>query len=275
MELLKTTIRIGLDKPFKVLHLSDTHLTFADSRDDQRKLDLAAGRLKVFGQTEGYLNEAAAYARENNMPIIHTGDLLDFVSELNIDKARAFCEENDVFMAAGNHEFSLYVGEAFEDAAYRNQSLAKVQAAFKNDIRFAVREIGGVNFVAIDNGYYLTEPEQLTALKAVVAEGKPVVVMMHTPLHTKALYDSRMTGSANNAALMGTPEELLQCYSPDRYRQQKPDAPTLEMVDYLKNEPLIKALIVGHLHNSFEDAVTDTLTQYCTGLNTAREITFE
>ena len=275
MEFTKTTIHIGLEKPFKVLHLSDTHLTYADDRDDQRKLDLAAARHKTFGPTEDRLAEAVAYAKQNSLPIIHTGDLIDFVSWLNIDKAREFCTENDVFTAAGNHEFSLYVGEAFEDADYRNQSLEKVQSAFTNDIRFAVREIGGVNFIAVDNGYYLFEPWQLEKLKAVAALGKPIVLMMHTPVYTRALYDTMMSRKADNAAIMGTPEELMQNYTEYRYRQQKPDAPTLEAFEYIKSEPLIKALIVGHLHFNFEDPVTDTLTQYCTGVNCAREITFD
>ena len=51
---------------------------------------------------------------------------VDVVEQLAIDRAKEFCETVDVFMAAGNHEFSLYVGEAWEDEAYRNQSLALV-----------------------------------------------------------------------------------------------------------------------------------------------------
>ncbi|MBQ2706718.1 MAG: metallophosphoesterase, partial [Clostridia bacterium] len=90
-----------------------------------------------------------------------------------------FCDENDVFFAAGNHEFSLYVGEAWEDADYRNQSLAKVQAAFGNDIRFSSRIIGGVNLVAIDDGYSRFDEEHLDLLKAEVAKGLPIVLLMH------------------------------------------------------------------------------------------------
>ena len=60
MNPVRTTIRIGLEKPFSVLHLSDTHLTFADARDDQRKLDLAEKRRQVFGPSEERLAEAAA-----------------------------------------------------------------------------------------------------------------------------------------------------------------------------------------------------------------------
>ena len=166
------------------------------------------------------------------------------------------------------------MGEAFEDAAYREQSLAKVQAAFTNDIRFSVREMGGVNFVAIDNGYYLIEPWQLEKLKAVAAEGKPIVLMMHTPIYTPTLYELMMQGT-DSALLTGTPEELMTGYSDYRYRQQRPDVSTLAACEYIRTEPLIKALIVGHLHFDFEDKVTETLTQYCTGVKSAREITFE
>ncbi len=97
-------------------------------------------------------------------PLIHTGDLIDFVSWANLDFARQFCSRDDCIMAAGNHEFEAgHVGEAFEDEMYRNQVSERVQAAFANDIRFSSRLIGGVNFVAIDNGYYRIERWQRNA----------------------------------------------------------------------------------------------------------------
>ena len=138
--LLKTVIHVGAEKPFRVLHLSDTHLTLCDERDDERKNKLAIKRERIFPYQEQMLDFAAAYAKKENIPIVHTGDIIDFVSEANLDYVKKFTAENDVFMAAGNHEFSLYVGEAWEDAAYRNQSLAHVQESFTNDIRFSKRE---------------------------------------------------------------------------------------------------------------------------------------
>ena len=153
MKVIETKLHIGLDAPVSFLHISDTHLTYADDRDDQRKIDLAAGRAPCFPHNAEELAAECAYAREQGLPILHTGDLIDFVSAANLDAAKRFMDENDVLFIAGNHEFSLYVGEAFEDEAYRNQSLAKVQAAFPDDIRFTSRVLGGVNFVGIDNGY--------------------------------------------------------------------------------------------------------------------------
>ena len=62
---------------------------------------------------------ASDTAKEYGVPIIHTGDLIDFVSLANLERAERFISENDCFTVAGNHEFSLYVGEAKEDAASR------------------------------------------------------------------------------------------------------------------------------------------------------------
>ena len=38
---------------------------------------------------------------------------------------------------------------------------------------------------------------------------------------------------------------------------------------------MIKALLIGHMHYDYEDAVTENATQYLTGCETAREITFD
>ncbi len=273
---VETTIDVGAEAPFRVLHMSDTHLTHADERDDERKLRLAEQRTKYFAHADLLVKTASEYSKKEGIPIFHTGDLIDFVSCQNLDIAHAFASDVDLFMAAGNHEFSLYVGEAVEDAAYREQSLEKVQAAFKNDIRFSKREMGGVNFVAMDNSYYLVDRWQLDALKQVVAEGKPVVLLVHTPLYCEELYQLEMERNKGACAyLMAVPEEKMTGYKPDRYRQQKADAVTLEAYDYICSEPRIRAVITGHLHKDGVYAINDRLKQYVTGTHSLRVATFE
>ena len=149
MNVIHTTLNIDATAPFTIIHLSDTHLTYADLRDGQRKVDLIDWRLPSFPNAEKVLAEAGELSRELNAPIFHTGDLIDYVSLANLEAVKAFTDTHDVYMATGNHEFSLYVGEAKEDAAYRNQSLAKVQACFANDIRMFSRVIGGVKYILI------------------------------------------------------------------------------------------------------------------------------
>ena len=275
MKFIDTTIEVGADRPFELLHFSDIHLTYADERDDGRKIELAESRRQYFPDAQENLDAVTADARRTGAMLVSTGDLLDFVSHANVDAAKRFTDENDCFFAAGNHEFSLYVGEEWEDEAYRNRSLGFVQSAFKNDIRFSARVVNGVNLVAIDNGYYLVDRAQLDALKAECAKGMPVILLMHCPLHTEYLRHELMDVDGQPCAyLMGSPEDVLATYSDHRRRQQSPDDITREAYEYMISEPAIKAILAGHIHGDhFEDDITDRLTQYTVGTSTARRVT--
>ena len=132
-----------------------------------------------------HLTEQLAYAKANRLPIFYTGDLIDFVSHKNLEAAQALLKDTDYFMAVGNHEFSLYVGEAFEDEAYKMQSYDFVQKHFKNDLTFANREMHGINFVAVDNSYYrftLSQLEKLKRARADITAQRPDMIFFIRPL---------------------------------------------------------------------------------------------
>jgi hypothetical protein len=135
------------------------------------------------------------------------------------------------------------------------------------------RVVNGVNFVALDNGYSLFEPEQFEFLKGEAAKGLPMVLMMHTPLYEPALYEVMM-GRCPCAYLAGVPEEMMRCYPEDRYMQQLADGVTLEMMEYIAREPLVKAILTGHLHFDYESMYAERVPQIVTGIETARVIEF-
>ena len=273
MNIIKNEIKIGLEKPFRAVHISDNHLTYADETDDPRKRELARERIKGFPKNSEILAEELEYAKRNGLTVLHTGDMIDFVSNANIAAAKQISAQNDLFFAAGNHEFSLYVGEAFEDEAYRNQSLDKIQALFGNNIRFAVRKMGGINFVAIDNSYYRYEEWQYEAFKEVLKQDMPIVILQHNPLYEENLYNIAI-GKASSAYLVSVPEKLMQGYPEDRYIQQKADDITIKMTELIKSSDAVKAVICGHLHYDYEGFLTDRLKQYVSGLGTLRDISF-
>lgn len=273
MKIIHNTIDVGGGQEFRFLHMSDTHLILVNGKDNEKKQKLAEDRKQYFDTPYENAEFALDYAGKNKLFIAHTGDLIDFVSEGNLDYVRRFNERADCFMTAGNHEYSRYVGEAVEDAEYRNQSLPKVQAAFKNDIRFSVREINGVNLVAADNSYYLFEQEQLDALKQVVSIGKPVLLFLHVPLYTDELADLNEAVGDGSSFLMATPEDRLKTYSEKRYIQQKADDVTWEAYEYIKHEKQIKAIFTGHVHFDFENRLNSWCTQYGCGCSTLRVVT--
>lgn len=274
MNIITTELNLGAKEPFTILHISDTHLTEADARNDQRKIDLAKNRLSAFPNAEANLSEIVRVSKEQNAVVINTGDITDFVSYANLDRVREFMEEVDCFSAAGNHEFSLYVGEAWEDAAYRNQSLELVQSVFKNDIRFSNRVINGINFVAVDNSYYLFEEWQLTRLKEEAKKGMPIVLCMHTPLYSEDLFERVVGGKKPGtcASLMCAPDEKTAEYEPMRCRQQRPDDITREAYEYILNEPMIKTILAGHLHFDFEHTLEGRIPQLMVGTETIRVV---
>ena len=273
MKTIFTEIRLGV-RPFELVHATDTHFSYGDARDGERKIRHAEGRAEVFGaQQELWATYAEATARARKAPIVHTGDLIDFVSLANLERAQRFFAENNVaLVTAGNHEFAIYVGDGEkEDAAYRARSLALVQSYYPNDLRFCAREMGGVNLVGIDDGYYRFEPWQLERLKAETAKGLPILLFLHNPLYAPEFHRELMR-TRECSFLTGVPDELTKAYPASRLEQQKADEATLQTVEYIRSCPQIRAIFAGHLHLDAEVMLTDTLPQYVTDMGSARII---
>ena len=79
----KTRIHASSASPFRALHISDNHIALADMRDGERKMRLAKERSEAFGGSESvaaHFMKQLTHAKENRLPILHTGDIYDFVS---------------------------------------------------------------------------------------------------------------------------------------------------------------------------------------------------
>ena len=265
-------IPVGIEKPFSALHISDSHLAFADTRDNERKWKLAADRQRSFLRAEHYLTEAINFANSHKMPILHTGDLIDFVSEANLDMVAAHFQQGDWFVCAGNHEYSQYVGEALEDEAYRAVSYDKVQAAFPNDLTCASRIINGVNFVSLDNGYYQISELQHRFMKKQIKKGLPIVLMVHVPFYTPEHCAHELKKTNGLCGYMtGAPLEITSKYDPkfngkekwrNRSIQQRATKTTLDFVKWLRKQPLLKGILCGHCHYYYQEQFSPTCTQY-------------
>lgn len=273
MKIKEFTIDVGASSQFSMLHMSDNHITLADSRDCEEKIKLAKRRTRSF---DGRSNEndhmklseeLVDYAEAKGLTILHTGDMIDFVSEANLDYVRNEFRNCDVFMAAGNHEYSQFVGEAWEDEEYKAQTFDRVCAAFPGDIWFQVRIVNGVKFIAIDNNYYYVTEEQLRLFRREVSDGMPTVLLVHNPIYSTNTYEVTMGEKCKDEPpyLFGCPEFLLRGLSENRYNQQKPSCVTSEFVQLCENLPNLKAVLSGHLHESAECKLNSGITQYIAG----------
>ena len=279
MKIIKTTIKAGATKPFKLLHMTDSHIYRDDMTGWNRK---GTFDVDYDGCTEDYFLEALKYAKDNNMVILHTGDLIDFFSEGNFEFLKKhFTGDIDYIYAAGNHDFvdfkDMKNGKS-EDKGYKETQIHVVAPYIKNNLYFYSRMINGVNIVTMDDSYYLISKGQLDMLKAEVAKGYPIILAMHVPIYTERLAASMIEDGHPCAYVVAPLEELLMTYPENRKQQQTPDSETIHAVEYIKNEPMIKAVITGHNHKNFEEKINNDVIQYTTHGSFAgyvREITIE
>ena len=281
----KTTLDIGLGKTVKFLHLTDTHI----ARDSEKE----NGRAAVFDTTdeqiEQYFLEAVEYAKENNLTIVHTGDLVDYITKENLEFLDENLKDVDYILAPGSHDFAHLIPghqEYFdwraagfsENDVHKAEQIKTIAPHVNNNMYFASKIIEGVNFVTIDNSYLKITDGQLDSLKAEVAKGLPIVVGMHIPMHTKALQEVGLMPRENLCATAEAQKEhALENIRPDLAENIRIfTESTWRTIEYIKSEPLIKVVLAGHRHRNVEDELSDGKYQIVTHANCqgfAREIT--
>lgn len=277
LQLEKNIIEIGLEKPMKVLHVTDNHVPLCDGRDGEPQQSIAARKASGLNEILENLNEQIAYAEKNCDLLVHTGDLYDFITESNIEFARKILKNEKILYIAGNHEYCTG-GRTHEDYAFRMNSY-QIHALERLGVNmfFTSRIVGGVNFVGIDDAYHTVEDWQLKRLRMEVEKGLPVILFMHVPLFEQKLFERSVSFWQDSSAyLMGCDEEHLMTFQEYLAVSQRPNEATEQFVEYVNREKRIKAVLAGHVHFNFESALPGGTMQYVTGKGSqgvAREIT--
>lgn len=271
-------VDLGLEKPFSVMHISDVHLSSAYLHESESKQTLQRRRNRTFGgNQEAALMDSLAWAKANVDYVVVTGDLIDWQSEANFDLVKKYFGEG-MTGSMGNHEFSpdMWLSSVKEEPteAYKDMTRSKLQEVYPFDVRFSSRIVNGVNFVTLDDVYGYVVREQVNLFREEVKKGLPIVLCMHVPFYTDKLWlaTRRFWDRANKKFMDGA----VPPPSGD-YGFQKEDPVTRDFIAYLKQEPLLKAILAGHVHFTMEDRFSPTAMEYLIGGNflyQAREILF-
>ncbi len=269
MQKIYNELSLGAEKEFTLVQISDIHLNETDDTSSSELLKLSEKRKIKYPFCKTVLDDSKALIGENQLII--TGDMTDFVTESNMKTAKDFVDSSGALFVCGNHDFRPFGGMQYDVPKVREVNFEKVSTAYNNDIRFFSKVINGVNIVGIDDCYYRFEDWQYSRLETEVQRGLPIILALHVPLYNEACYDLMITEKRRYASLVAVPEEKLAIYPPERYIQQKEDAITRKMYDYILACPLIKAVICGHVHKNFETDLNGK-KQFITGTDTARII---
>ena len=271
MKLRKIKIDIGLNEPFKVVHATDSHFTYVSAEDfeklDSKSMEWYNSRSKIFAGGVPGLAAALLHAKNLNVPLFHTGDLLDFPSKANLDMIRRDLSLRNWFYSLGNHEYhgwgpgkpAIAIGRSAEERAAGRALFASYMP---NAIPVASRVIGGVNFVQYDNSGFSDHMGcwQLGQIKKEFAKGLPVVLLCHMPFFTEKLVEQ-----------MVVTKKLVKEKINDGYLQGVPWANSWggrkELLAWLKEQPLLKAVICGHLHGEYCVDFSKTAKQYVADAN--------
>ena len=264
-------IKAGASAPCSVLHFSDTHLTYVNPDEDPELIEFGRQRTKTFGgrQMEA-LKWSIGYARMNSDMIVHTGDLIDFMSEGNLAALKeTFADAGGMFFgSAGNHEWQ-WRGE--NSNLVSPESRAKCAKAYPFDVDFASRVLNGVNFVSIDDtlidvkGQRGITAEHMTRFENEVKKGLPIILCMHVPFRTPEICMASRQFWRNRGRKFTAPDMRVVPFGKD----------TEDFIAYLKNVKLLKGILSGHQHITFEERFSPTAMQYLVAGNyafTARHV---
>ena len=258
-------IAAGAERPFSVLHVSDTHLTLAGDDEPESLRRTAASRADVFGgrQLEA-LETTVEWARHNVDYLVHTGDLVDFVSAANLAAVRrCLGGAAAAFGCMGNHEFTPSAGA--KDAAERRRAFRdRLADAFPYDPSFAACVVNGVNFVAMDDVFDDVAPELATRFEAEARKGLPIVLLVHVPFRTPLV-------AAGNDKYWSWDRKFRNDPVPFRRGfwlcEKSSDRDTADFIRYLKSEKQLKGILAGHFHFSVQDRFSPTAMEYVVGGN--------
>lgn len=274
-------VNAGATAPFSVLHVSDTHLTAAYPDEDPKKQQLKEIRTKTFGgRQEEALRDSLAWAKTNADYVLHTGDLIDWQSRANFDLVKKYFGTG-MFGCLGNHEYSrnMWLEPSEPTEAYKAGTRAAVSAAFPFDVSVSSKLVNGVNFVTLDDVYGTVTEDQVARFAEEAKKGLPIVLCMHVPFYTENIWRvDRKFWTA--AAQKGEPNFYRDAAVPEiagEWKKQREDPVTRDFIAYLKKEPLLKAILAGHLHLCVEDRFSPTAMEYVVGGNFlfhGREILF-
>lgn len=224
---------VGATRPFSILHVSDSHLTGVDGRDGPEVRDFARSRENL-GRELGasYLEEALDYARTRGLPVVHTGDVIEYASAANFSRAGEIIRANGILACVGNHEF-WRTGKTADEAAKLPLAEA-VGATFPGDQPAFSFETNGVSFFVFDNAFGRVSQAVTSAFERVAAKGLPVVLVCHVPFPAKDLLDD--------------PDARPNLLGEGAARA---DVTTQAFIARVRGEPLVRAILCGHLHGFY------------------------
>lgn len=279
MDILKSQLDLGLVQPIRILQVSDCHLSGCCEEDSEK------AKAKSKKKTAEFLKETGGVTQEQRLKealdlsaeydaLVLTGDIADSPSRANLELLASMLEGRRYLYTFGNHDYYTYDSDS-GNADDRERFLDDFLRFLPCDPTMDSLQVGGVNLVALDDSLAQFSALQLEFLKAEAAKGLPILLFLHLPLYSPTFVPQAYEWW-DSSMCVGTPADVLAAHG-ETDPKMRAEAETLLMLDYIREEPLIKAIFASHLHFSDEANVLGKpqfVNKPCY-LGSAREILIE
>ncbi len=253
----------GLKRNYTFFHLTDLHMgeftpDEAAGMPEERRT-YAQHRYEFFGREgqgaaalwKDYMTRAKA---ERADLLLLTGDIIDFPSEANVNALKDGIRNSDIptLYVVGNHDWS------FADDYHTPNATALHYPKFADlcggDPYISWVEYEDLIICAVDDSRDRVSKETVDKFMALCALGKPVILIMHVPLHVDSMEaDCRACWHGRNLMVGGT-----------GWHGNDPEVKRFyEAVALDPNTP-VKVVITGHLHFHHEDILPNGVPQVVT-----------
>ena len=254
----KVKLSLGVPAPFSFIHFSDTHLTEATAAElaaaGEGGRALHEKRAKALHRNARSFAAVLARIRETGSFAVNTGDLLDYVSEGGLASAAAQ-QGLDILTTPGNHEVTALSPVMGAKGKTVFAALgARIEKSYGCRLPVEAEVLKGVKFVALDNAGVsrFRADEALDALRREFAEGLPTVLCCHFPLYSPELLAHERKGNKVKPArawmMVGEEVEGVVPRPSDK-----------AIVDFLKSQKNLKAVLAGHLHEFWQGTFNGTV----------------
>ena len=254
MDILKSQLDLGLVQPIRILQVSDCHLSGCCEEDSEK------AKAKSKKKTAEFLKETGGVTQEQRLKealdlsaeydaLVFTGDITDSPSRANLELLASMLEGRRYLYTFGNHDYYTYDSDS-GNADDRERFLDDFLRFLPCDPTMDSLQVGGVNLVALDDSLAQFSALQLEFLKAEAAKGLPILLFLHLPIYSPTFVPQAYEWW-DSSMCVGTPADVLAAHG-ETDPKMRSEAETLLMLDYIREEPLIKAIFASHLHFSDE-----------------------
>ena len=287
------TIRVrGLKNSIVVLHLSDSHISVRDKKEESywqysARMDDAYGSQSRHFRTGqkalpvDHFRQLLETAKARHVDLVAlTGDIVNNPSRSSVQAVGQLLQEAGLrfLYVAGNHDWHYEGMSGSQDSlrdTWARRSLLPLYAG-RNPLCYAV-QLEGLNFVAIDDSTYQVNEAQLAFYEREVARGLPTILLLHIPLWIGEAAEKHVSHCGDPRWGWDT-DLIYQIERRQRWSKAGNLKFTTDFVERVKTTPNLIAVLAGHTHRARADRLSASAVQYvaqaaCDG--GSRLVTFE